>query len=1312
MRTNAPVSLKSPVAYLALVLALGTGPLAAQEAPPATTPAGNTTTETTTTTTTTPATPATTPAPAASGSEAEQQAILLNPFVVSSSEDQGYHATSTLAGTRVRTDLSDIASAITVVTGKELQDLAATDNEDLLTYTPSTEVAGIKGNFTGVAGNTVFVENTINPTTRVRGLDSADNTRDYFLTDIPWDSFDVDRVDLQRGPNSILFGVGSPAGIINVSPTDASFQQHFNIEDRIDEWGTTRESLNFNIVLIPDVLAIRLAGLVENQYFQQQPAFNDQKRYYAAVRFDPKLFDEHSHTEIRAKYEWGQVRSNNPRQDPPADEITPWFQTGTDAYGNPGFNKLIINQWSTTNANPSGTPLPGMSGSLLGNVTYQLSGNAETRSYWADILNYYEGTPINVNGLNTASNLPIKTITAEANESFSLNSNQQIGGVYGFRPYGIPDYSSYAAYVSQPGTNTNTIYPNGVTPVTFTYPGNPIPGGVYYKDKVLTDPSIFNFYKLLLDGPNKHEWQDWGAFNVALDQSFFDNRLAFEVAFDHQKYDQGTDGWLSGQNYAISIDVNATYADGTANPNAGRPYVGNAASAPSLNYGNTTERNTIRFTPTAEFRPADFISNSWLAQAIGIQNFTGLAERNEITTFSDSWAEYATTQQYLTDNFPSADIPPNALASNREFDWLVYLGPNMQNDASAANAHLTNINFVVQPPVQQTVENFNSHWIATGTPGYGNTAYVNPAAPFTYTNYTNGQTNTGTQADNPANYGGWQGENVTWMYASDPTEFPSLVETANRIQYRDISDGFIWQGHMFGGDLVPTVGWRRDKITNYQTQPATDPVSDFTPLNFPTDPTSRTDVSGDSKSWGVVYHVPHSIMDKLPWDMGLSVFLDSSQNFKADASRLSLGGTPIPNATGRTREGGFEISALNDRISLKASYFRTLVDNATLDDTVQNDIGGLGENGYFLADGVLWGYNWATAEQEGIEGQTPNSTYWDYVGGDFGTAPDAATRAEWNNIDINGGTYGGKTYVGGTAIVNAWLNLPLPASYFASFNLTPSINPVIGEKTGQLSNSYSVAPNESTGPATGGGSNFGNHDTTVNNLSEGVEIELYANPIKGWDFTANFAHTQATHESVDPLAQNFIGLMTKFMNGPGGQVRMWYNGGPTLGSDWDSSIVAPFTVLLNDQGHQVPELSPWRFNLINSYTFSGNTFLRGAFIGLGLRIDGPRIIGFHFDPNFTNVNSSDPDYAGVASLTQGGLNVNEPFYGAIESHVDMWFGYNWKLWHNINWRIQLNLSNVGEKDHLIPSAVEPDGSLALARISYGTSWQLTNSFDF
>src|SRR5690606_30754553 len=112
-----------------------------------------------------------------------------------------------------------------------------------LVYTTGTEVAGQGGNFLG-QGDGAVLTNTdrLEPiqNTRVRGLAEADNTRDFFLSDIPWDSYNVGRVDLQRGPNSILFGIGSPAGIVNASLNSAAFSDSNTIEARVGSFGSTR----------------------------------------------------------------------------------------------------------------------------------------------------------------------------------------------------------------------------------------------------------------------------------------------------------------------------------------------------------------------------------------------------------------------------------------------------------------------------------------------------------------------------------------------------------------------------------------------------------------------------------------------------------------------------------------------------------------------------------------------------------------------------------------------------------------------------------------------------------------------------------------------------------------------------------------------------------------------------------------------------------------------------------------------------------------------------------------------------------------
>ena len=45
----------------------------------------------------------------------------------------------------------------------------------------------------------------------------------------------------------------------------------------------------------------------------------------------------------------------------------------------------------------------------------------------------------------------------------------------------------------------------------------------------MTDPSIFDFYGKLIDGPNKEEWQNWKSFNIKVEQTLLKNRIALQA---------------------------------------------------------------------------------------------------------------------------------------------------------------------------------------------------------------------------------------------------------------------------------------------------------------------------------------------------------------------------------------------------------------------------------------------------------------------------------------------------------------------------------------------------------------------------------------------------------------------------------------------------------------------------------------------------------------------------------------------------------------------------------------------------------------
>ncbi len=258
--------------------------------------------------------------------ETDEKILELSPFEVSDTTDVGYLATSTLAGSQIRTKLGDVAASVSVVTQEFLQDTGATDVSQIFNYLGNTEG---RGNFAfsptdqrGVPSNTVATGNQ-NAGTRVRGLTAPDFTRGFFLTRVPADSFNVERLTLNRGPNSVLFGLGSPAGIFNFTPKEARHRDSAELQLRYGRYDSYRAVLDVNKEIIDDMLSVRAIGLYEEQGFQQEPAWEDDRRVHFAVRYNP--FKD---TTIKFNTEQVEIRANRPSLIPPLDRVTEWEQAG------------------------------------------------------------------------------------------------------------------------------------------------------------------------------------------------------------------------------------------------------------------------------------------------------------------------------------------------------------------------------------------------------------------------------------------------------------------------------------------------------------------------------------------------------------------------------------------------------------------------------------------------------------------------------------------------------------------------------------------------------------------------------------------------------------------------------------------------------------------------------------------------------------------------------------------------------------------------------------------------------------------------
>ena len=218
----------------------------------------------------------------------QDETVTLSPFVIEASADTGYLSSSTLAGSRLKTDFKDIASQVSVMTPEFLADIGAFSNNDAFSYSMNTETAAEVGGVTAQFFGTGATSN--DATNRSRGLGAMSNTRNFFKTDIPNDVYNTGDAGLTiaSGPNAILFGLGSPAGLAESRYNSALLMRvKQTVALATDTNGTRRGSLDYNQPLIRDRLGFRLDLLDSDRRFSLQPAYEKDRRIFGTLGYAP-----------------------------------------------------------------------------------------------------------------------------------------------------------------------------------------------------------------------------------------------------------------------------------------------------------------------------------------------------------------------------------------------------------------------------------------------------------------------------------------------------------------------------------------------------------------------------------------------------------------------------------------------------------------------------------------------------------------------------------------------------------------------------------------------------------------------------------------------------------------------------------------------------------------------------------------------------------------------------------------------------------------------------------------------------------------
>ena len=159
-----------------------------------------------------------------------------------------------------------------------MSDFALLDLNDIFNYEAGTEGTG---NYTSITlgrdGNNIDdnVERNPQGANRIRGVGPANITFGNFAGSgrVPIDPINIDAVEISRGPNANIFGIGNASGSVNSVPASANLlkaRSQFSV--RADDREGFRTTLDLNRVLKSGVLAVRGSTVLQRDGFTLKPS--------------------------------------------------------------------------------------------------------------------------------------------------------------------------------------------------------------------------------------------------------------------------------------------------------------------------------------------------------------------------------------------------------------------------------------------------------------------------------------------------------------------------------------------------------------------------------------------------------------------------------------------------------------------------------------------------------------------------------------------------------------------------------------------------------------------------------------------------------------------------------------------------------------------------------------------------------------------------------------------------------------------------------------------------------------------------------
>ncbi len=1220
-------------------------------------------------------TPTTTPNPSSTTAETDEETVILSPFQVDASKDIGYYAQNTLAGSRLSTNIADLGSSISVITKQQMEDTASLDINDVFRYEVNTEGSSTytpsgsgyltmrsDGVLDAVSGATVgssttpFTNATAN---RVRGLGVPSAAINYYpaIAAVPFDAYNIQSIEISRGPNSMLFGMGSPAGIVNQSTSQAVLDRSTNsLSFRFDQNGSRRGTFAFNRPVIEDKLAVYGAVLYDGRRFERKPSYDRTRRAYGAITYKPI-----AKTTLRFNVESYRNENRRPNSLTPRDYITQWNLAGQPTYDSqthlvtrlatgevmgpyiinasspyadqtrayieslPDFDPALWNADQTkyndvsifgagamtanagfvANSTPSGNPLfvPGLSQVNQARTTMQIADGGLVN--WFQPLYGQRYRPTWGKGDNPAANADLYPAEAD------IWANPTWADVYN------RDYTQ-----SDGWTGIN----NGI--IGYKYPG-------------VTDRSIYDWKNVNINQMNfGHDTNT--NLNLEVEQEILDN-LYLNAGWFRQNFHSVTNYTVAQLNVAtLRVDTNKYLPDGTANPFFGKPYV---EDFDPDRYDNSEKddhfRAMLAWTP-------DFTKQDGWLRWLGHHQILGLWSRDEYDNRS------------LRQRLEYVDSSSDA----GRFRYL-------SNHNNNADGTPTGWNF-------QTTSLRRAYYLAS------------PGDPDGVVTQASGRWDTPLYA----------GDIRVYDYANSQFDDIGVTTTFNTFnastvrnqrQIDSLSAGMT--NYLWNDRLTTTFGVRRDKYRARSTtdaaildrdgnevEPALTNAEKWVNGLYQTDLILNRwnlwdELTGTTRTYGGVFRPFRNwttIEDRansgsLLWqfvrDFGVSY--NKSDNFNApSAAQVDAFGTPLPKPVGEGKDYGFQFSLFDSKLFARVTWFEASNQNERTNPGTS--ISRLTIN----VDQTLF-RNWARTIAMINMGMDPTDS-------GFGTN---LTPAEEDQVQA--------------AAEPIW-QLPytyydnLPGQIYATRNAEA--------KGVEAEVSYNPARNWTMKFT------FGKQDTKYSNvLKEFDDWFAVRNPVwqaaKATDYLLPQYADLTTYTTSGGREVDLTNFWTSY--GFNSAVSLTDQFGNTNVANYYNINVTPQYLLARDlDGQSAPGQRKYRWSLLTSYNFEEGRF-KNFFVGGSERWEDRSVIGYYGRASGANGTSLDVS------------DVSRPIYDSANSYTDLWVGYRRKVMNDqVNMKIQLNVTNVFEGGGLQTVAVNYDGSPYAYRIVDPRQFILTTSFDF